>query len=145
MRKFNRLWIVLILATFVLDRFLKYLALTGHAARFLPGFLTFELFKNDGIAFSLPLSGPLVWLLSLAILAGVCLMAVKDFKRRHYARAEAYGLFLFGACSNLFDRIAYGFTADYLIILSRSAINIADTMIVIGAVWLLLGAPDRRR
>lgn len=99
--------------------------------------VTFEIFRNTGIAFSLPFSGPLVWLMSVAILAAVCLMAVRDFKSRRFDRAEAVVLFVLGACSNLFDRVAYGFTVDYLIFFSRSAVNVADGMIVAGALWLI--------
>jgi len=134
----KRFWIALFLVCFLLDRALKWAALGG--ARWLgwPGILVFELFKNTSIAFSLPFSGPLVWLLSVAILAAVCLMAVRDFRARRYDRAEAISLFVFGACSNLFDRVAYGFTVDYFIFFSRSAVNVADGMIVAGALWLIL-------
>lgn len=132
----SRSWIVLFLACFFFDRALKWAALGGSRWLAWPGVFTFELFRNAGIAFSLPLSGPLVWLLSVAILTGVCLMAVRDFRARRFDRAGATSLFVFGACSNLFDRVAYGFTVDYFIFFSRSAVNVADGMIAAGALWL---------
>lgn len=134
----TRFWIAAFLGLFMLDRVLKWAALHGTVALAWPGILTFELFRNTGIAFSLPFSGPLVWLLSVAILAAVCLMAVKDFRAKRYDRAEAISLFVIGACSNLFDRVAYGFTVDYFIFFSRSAVNVADGMIVAGALWLIM-------
>jgi len=138
MRHLERVWIAVFLSLFVLDRAVKLVALSGARADFIPGVLTFELFRNSGIAFSLPFSGPLVWLLSVGILAAVSLMAAKEFRSRKYALAGAFGLFVFGACSNLFDRVIYGFTVDYLIFFGRSAVNVADGMIVAGALWLLL-------
>lgn len=140
-------WIILFIGLFVLDRLLKKLALSGAYAEFIPGALEFELFRNAGITFSIPLSGPLVWIASLVILAAVGLMAAKDFRAKRYDRAGAYGLFVFGAFSNLFDRVAYGFTVDYIIFFGRSAVNVADGMIVAGALWLLLSDPSfpRRR
>ena len=138
MKHRERVWIAVFLGLFLLDRLVKRLALAGYEREFVPGVLKFELFRNSGIAFSLPFSGPLVWILSVGILAAVSLMAAKEFRAKRYALAGAFGLFVFGACSNLFDRVVYGFTVDYLIFFERSAVNVADGMIVAGALWLLM-------
>lgn len=137
MKHRERAWIAVFLSLFLLDRLLKRAALSGFKMEFAPGALTFDLFRNSGIAFSLPFSGPLVWILSVGILAAISLMAAREFRARRYGLAGAFGLFLFGACSNLFDRVVYGFTVDYFIFFGRSAVNIADGMIVSGALWLL--------
>ncbi len=142
--KLQTRWTLIAAGAFVLDRLLKYVALSGTQAETAGGLLRFALFRNNGIAFSLPFSGPLVWLLSIAILVFVGRLAYKDFQTRHYKRAEAYLFFILGACSNLFDRIAYGFTVDYAIFFSLSAVNLADAMIVAGALWLVLKAPGRK-
>lgn len=142
--KLQTRWTLIALGAFALDRFLKYVALSGARAETAAGLLRFELFRNDGIAFSLPFSGPIVWLLSFAILAFVVRLAYKDFRTKHYKRAEAYLFFILGACSNLFDRIAYGFTVDYAIFFRLSAVNLADAMIVAGALWLVLKAPGKK-
>ena len=142
--KLQTRWTLIAAAAFILDRLLKGAALAGARAGGNNDFFHFALFRNDGIAFSLPFSGPLVWLLSLGILAFIGRLAYKDFRTRHYKRAEAYLFFVLGACSNLFDRIAYGFTVDYAIFFRLSAVNIADAMIVAGAAWLVLKAPERK-
>lgn len=139
----ERVWVAVFLALFLIDRLLKRVALSGVGAEFVPGVASFELFRNPGIAFSLPFSGPLVWILSVGILAAVSLMAAKEFRARRYGLAGAFGLFVFGACSNLFDRVTYGFTVDYLILFGRSAVNLADGMIVAGALWLVLKGPKK--
>ena len=133
----------------IVDRLLKALALAApQATTLIPGAVKFELFRNDGIAFSLPFSGPLVWILSLVVLAIVATAAARDLKRGEAVEFETYALFALGACSNLFDRVAYGFTVDYLIFFKMSAVNLADAMIVFGALRLLNRAPSdpaRRR
>jgi signal peptidase II len=138
--RMHRGHLLLAFALLILDRALKAVALglpTDGRVWLLPRALSFELFRNDGIAFSLPFSGPLVWLLSLAVLAVVAWAAVRDFRGGEAVGFEAYAFFALGACSNLFDRVAYGFTVDYLIFFGRSAVNLADAMIVAGALWLL--------
>lgn len=143
MRHRERAWVIVFIGLFLIDRLLKRVALSGYEAEMVPGALAFELFRNPGIAFSLPFSGPLVWVLSVGILAAVSLMAAKEFRAKRYGLAGAFGLFVFGACSNLFDRVTYGFTVDYLIFFGRSAVNVADGMIVAGALWLALRGQKR--
>jgi len=143
MRHPERIWTAVFLGLFITDRVLKRAALSGVEKDFIPGVLQFDLFRNSGIAFSLPFSGPLVWILSVGILAAVCLLAAKEFRAKRTALAGAFGLFVFGACSNLFDRVVYGYTVDYLIFFGRSAVNVADGMIVAGALWLLLRGPKK--
>lgn len=129
----------------ILDRVLKFLALEGMRVSLPPGgWFRFELFRNNGIAFSLPFSGPLLWLLSAIILVVAAWLAYRDFAAGRKTRLDAYLFFSLGAVSNLFDRVMYGFTVDYAIFFRLSAINIADIMIVAGALRLLLSAPKRR-
>lgn len=139
----QRFWIVVLIGLFFIDRWFKAIALSGTELRFLPGVLDFALFKNTGIAFSLPFSGPLVWVVSVAILAAISLAASKEFQAGRYDMLGAFGLFIFGACSNLFDRVLYGFTVDYLIITSRSAVNLADGMILAGVLWMISRRPKK--
>ncbi len=137
-------WVIIAFGALLLDRVLKHLARAGVERGILGDVLRFSLFRNSGIAFSLPFSGPIVWLLSAAILVAVGRLAYKDFQAKHYKRAEAYLFFVLGACSNLFDRIAYGYTIDYAIFFHLSAVNIADAMIVAGALWLVWKTPGKK-
>lgn len=137
-------WIFIFIGLFVLDRVLKHLALSGTEVSFVPSVVVFDLFRNHGIAFSLPFSGPVVWLASVAILAVIAMMAARDFRAKRYDGVGAYGLFVFGACSNLFDRVIYGYTVDYVIFFARSAVNLADGMIVAGVLMLLLRDAKKR-
>lgn len=121
----------------VIDRLFKVLV-SAFAVRWTPAAIFhFELFQNRGIAFSIDLNGPLVWIISLAILAVVIFLGYREVRRGDYSYLAAYALFCLGAFSNLFDRIAYGHTIDYLIFFGVSAVNLADAMIIAGALMLL--------
>lgn len=125
------------LGLLIADRALKGLVVKTGPFWLLPG-VRFDLFRNDGIAFSIGLRGPIVWLLSAAVLLAVGWLAAKDVRARRSERLFPYILFALGAFSNLYDRIAYGHVVDYLIFFGRSAVNLADAMIVAGAVLLVL-------
>ena len=55
-------------------------------------------------------------------------------------RAGIFFLILLGAFSNLIDRAFYGATIDYLIFFNRSAVNLADGMIIAGLLGLIFGS-----
>lgn len=124
------------LGLLIADRALKGLVMKTGPFWLLPG-VRFDLFRNDGIAFSIGLRGPVVWLLSAAILLTVGWVAAKDVRARRNERLFPYALFALGAFSNLYDRVAYGHVVDYLIFFGRSAVNLADAMIAAGAALLV--------
>jgi signal peptidase II len=130
---------------FALDRILKATALQGLSFSLFGGAVRFVLFQNGGIAFSLPASGPIVWGASLAIIAAVLASAWKDWQLGEHGHFVAYTMFFLGAVSNLIDRIAWGYTDDYLMFFNRSAVNLADGMILVGALWLVFARPTPKR
>jgi signal peptidase II len=127
-------------AALVIDRLFKTVALYALPGSALPSSarpVEFRLFLNEGVAFSLPLSGPLVWAASALVIAAVIAAAALDARKGRSERLPAFALFILGAASNLYDRFVYGYTVDYLVFFGRSAVNLADGMIVAGAIWLL--------
>ncbi|MEK9152794.1 MAG: signal peptidase II [Patescibacteria group bacterium] len=112
------------------------------------GPVDFNLFRNHGIAFSLPLPNLIFWPLAIIIFIVLTRLCWREFRRSTYSFI-AYTVILSGAFSNLWDRFLYGATIDYLIFFRRSAVNLADAMIVIGLIVLLfLNRPyekDKRR
>jgi len=124
------------------DRFLKGVASKNFSTEgfvLIPHVLDFELFRNQGIAFSIPFSGPLLWILSLALIVFFTVFSSGYGSKKPRIFFFAYLLFIFGALSNLYDRIVLGYTTDYLIFFGRSAVNIADGMIIFGAIVLIWG------
>ncbi|HAU65761.1 MAG: Lipoprotein signal peptidase [Candidatus Uhrbacteria bacterium GW2011_GWF2_39_13] len=123
----------------LLDEFLKYRGITtlpteGEVAS--QGILQFAIHQNWGIAFDIPFKLELVILFSVLIGLGLAHAAYKNWKQ-HPNITVATLMILIGALGNLYDRIVYGFTVDYIILFERSAINLSDIVIVTGVFFLL--------
>lgn len=134
-------WLVAALAT-VADRVLKSLAWSGAELDLGFAWARFRLFRNGGIAFSLPLSGFLYWLLAVPLLLALGFGLLNSWRTKRLLPALAFGLILLGALSNGYDRLAHGFVVDYLIFFSVSAVNIADALIIGGVLLLVFGPRD---
>lgn len=100
------------------------------------GLLSFAIHKNWGIAFDIPFKMPLIILISAVIGAALIYVAYRDWHAKPTVALSALMIVL-GAIGNLYDRLAYGFTVDYIILFGRSAINVSDIVIVAGVVLLL--------
>jgi lipoprotein signal peptidase len=126
---------------FAFDRLFKHLALAGVS--FGQGNpVEFHLFRNTGIAFSLPLPATLYWLATIPLFLLLVYLFIRQCKTDHL-RAALLFLVIAGAASNILDHVLYAATIDYAIVFSRSAINLADAMIVGGLLALLLLNKDR--
>ncbi len=102
----------------------------------------FKLIYNEGIAFSLPVPNWLYLPVALAIFSLFVIALVRAIQRD--SKAAPWLLFVvLGALSNLIDRIIHAATVDYLLFFSRSAINLADVMIVIGVLLFLQSQKER--
>ena len=104
-----------------------------------PDFLNFAIHKNFGLAFDIPFRHELILLISLVI-GFFLLQIVWKNVTRHPDIAFSSILILIGALGNVYDRIVYGFTVDYIIFFGRTALNLSDLMIVLGVVILLLAS-----
>lgn len=95
---------------------------------------------NTGIAFGIQL--PQILVISLSILFIILLL---EYFRRTDDNFLRFGIFfiLLGAISNLFDRIIYGKTFDYFL-LYTSLFNLADVLIIIGAVMCILNTASKK-
>lgn len=102
-------------------------------------------FANPGIAFSIPLPQNITLGITgiLIVALGVFFISTKEEKVQIALTAA-----ILGATSNFFDRLLTGFTTDYIILFSRSAINIADILILGGigyCAWYYQKADTLRR
>lgn len=116
------------------------IAVKLYAVRTAPDFgnwwFKFKLFYNEGIVFSLPVPNWIYLPVALAIFmlfAGALIMALK----KRSVSAPWLTFVVLGALSNLIDRFAHGATIDYLLFFGRSAVNLADAMIVIGVILFI--------
>lgn len=131
----------------VLDEWLKSRALAilpDETQLVEPGFIDFAVHKNFGLAFDLPFR--LEFVIAITLLIGFFLVrtAWKTWVSRP-GIAFSCLVIVFGACGNLFDRMVYGFTVDYIFFFGRSAINFSDIVILLGVVSLLLMSSKRKR
>ena len=133
--------IIFCLVVFCLDRLLK--MTTKHYAMFqihtLFGFLGIEYFQNTGVAFGLPVPNIFQILFYLGFIFGIFWWCVKN-KTEWQTHLFPLTLLSLGATSNTVDRIIYGYTVDYIRLLT-SVINIADIMIITG-IFLLIKKPQ---
>lgn len=126
----------------ILDEWIKYKAL-----QWLPdegslvdiGVIDFGIHKNFGIAFDIPFRLEFIIVISILIGIGLFHIAYKNL-RIHPNITVATSMIILGALGNLYDRIVYDFTVDYIILFARSAINLSDIIIVTGVFFLLLSS-----
>lgn len=104
--------------------------------------ISLAIHKNWGVAFDIPFRLEFIILIALAIGLALGHIAYKN-RASHPKIAYAAGMIILGGLGNLYDRLVYGFTVDYIIFFGRSAINLSDVIIVMGVVLLLLSS--RRR
>ncbi len=141
-------WYLLPVAAIVaLDEWLKYRGLQrlpDEGSLVDPGLLSFAIHKNWGVAFDIPFRLEFIILVSVLIGLGLLHIAYKN-RRAHPDITLATGIIVVGALGNLYDRVTYGFTVDYLILFGRSAINLSDVIIVGGVILLLLCSRRTRK
>ncbi len=124
------------------DRFLKYWALKHWGNReveIVKNFFQLELFKNYNIAFGLPAPQNLIIVFNIFILAGlVYYFLILNYRQGRVLLKISLLLIIVGGVSNLYDRLNYGFVADYINIFYFPVFNLADVMISLGAALILV-------
>lgn len=140
------LWLLPVVGLIVLaDEWVKRWALHNlpdESAIPAPDALVFAIHKNWGIAFDIPFKMPLIIVISIVIGLALLWVAKLNVRTRPIVTLSALTIVI-GAIGNLYDRLAYGFTVDYIILFGRSAINVSDIVIVSGVVTLLYASRVR--
>ena len=144
MLKYNKnmaFWILLAMFFVILDRFFKFLAISGYFSKpisLVGDFLKLNFISNYNIAFSLPLGGFFLNFLIILIIIALLYELLFLAKREEWIKVALLTFLIFGAISNMLDRLRYGFVIDYLDLKYFTVFNIADVMIVGGVLWLVL-------
>lgn len=117
---------------FALDQVCKYIARTNKDFNWyaIDPWLGWEYFANTGIAFSLPFPQLLLIGITPLILLWFFIVLKKQAKQSPLL-LFALCLIMFGAVSNLIDRMLFNVTIDYIRI-ATGILNIADIMIAAG-------------
>ena len=101
-----------------------------------------HIFLNNRFAFSLPVPSALMYVIYFAVLAGILIYIVKNYKNFTGWIWFAWILILAGAVSNIGERIILGSVRDfiYITVFNWTGIyNLADGYIIVGIVLLLFG------
>lgn len=125
---------------FLVDRLTKWLALRFLAKEEALVFLKFfrlELYLNQGIAFSLSVSLPFLFLITGVILFTLFVFLVKAYRERNILLIFGLSLIVVGASSNLLDRISNEAVIDFINLRILPIFNIADLMIITGVIILI--------
>lgn len=122
---------------FLLDRYLKQLALEKINFSIWLDFFNFNFTPNYYIAFSLPISGP--WLTSFIglVIALLVIYYAISYNKNSISEKICLLAIILGALSNFIDRLNYGFVIDYLDLKLFTVFNLADVLITTGAAFLL--------
>lgn len=141
--KITNIAIILLIAIFfIVDRYLKALALgqpAGATTNLVGHFFSFQFTPNRYLAFSLPLGG---WLVTALILLIIGLLIYYIFylilnKNNQKWNICLLTIILFGAISNVLDRLSFGYVIDYLYLKHFTVFNLADALISVSAAYLL--------
>lgn len=120
---------------FIFDRIIKYFA---PSINFGGNFLSFGFYKNYAGAFSLPIAGWLYNMAGIILLAIFIYLFLKEHKNVYSLQLTAYSFIILGGVSNIFDRLFYGYTIDYINFFNFSFFNLADIMLIAGIILLLI-------
>ncbi|MEI6378994.1 MAG: signal peptidase II [Candidatus Falkowbacteria bacterium] len=99
--------------------------------------LGFRYQLNRGIAFSLPLGGWLLIIISIIVIYYIGRYTIKLYQKKQAVMALLLSLIGLGAIGNLVDRLIYGAVIDYLDV-RLFVCNLSDALISVGTILLLL-------
>lgn len=134
----NIAWLITLAIFFLIDRYLKIVALTSESKILINNLLNFNFVPNYKIAFSLPVSGPWLSVLIGGVIIAIFYYLFLNYKNLKNLEFISFFGILLGAISNLVDRLKYGFVIDYLDLRWFTIFNLADAMISIGSIILFI-------
>jgi signal peptidase II len=137
-------WLSVAIFFIALDRLFKMLAVKGYfdtSLNLLKEFITLHYSKNYYIAFSIPISGWWLNMFIILIILGLIYYLLSfETNLRNYMNSGLLLFIIFGAISNLVDRLKFGYVIDYIDIKYFTVFNLADIMIVVGCSVIVLPA-----
>lgn len=97
-------------------------------------YLWFQLAYNRWVAFSLPINGIILQILTLAIIIGIIFSYIRtEYPKKDTILDIGYSLILAGALSHGYERIFNGYVVDFISVKYFAILNFADIFISIGA------------
>lgn len=137
----GRFWLT-VLGTLLLDQISKLLVvqLLARKVTIVPGFLVLRYVGNPGAAFGFFANYTLFLAVLITLTLGLATLAgYNKLKAAAVHWQWGAGLLFGGALGNLIDRLRFGHVVDFIDLGFWPVFNIADTAIVLGAVFIALG------
>lgn len=100
-------------------------------------FLFFKFRANPYIALGIKINFNLILVCNFLILIGLVYFLIKKYLKLKILYILSLSLILCGAASNLIDRLNYRYVIDYINLPYMPVFNLADIMIVVGAILIL--------
>ena len=94
------------------------------------------------VIFSIPLYQPLIYITTVIILFIVISYLYKAYKKQNINLIVSLSLIIIGSFSNLLDRIYNGAIIDFVNLRFLPIFNLADCLVVMGAVILIIKASN---
>ncbi|MBU0612810.1 signal peptidase II [Patescibacteria group bacterium] len=133
---------------FIIDRITKWWAFHALSEEGPLNFLSvfrLELYMNEGIIFSIPLYQPLTYIVTVAIISAVAFFLFGAFKKRNMNLVISLSLIAVGSFSNFLDRIYHGAIIDFVNLRFLPVFNLADCLIIVGAIMLIFKTSSLRK
>lgn len=130
---------------FALDRILKWIFVQGNELTVIEGFLKFKLLENEGIAFGLPFANWIFYIIVGIILLVLFYFLIKFYRNKKLFSVGALTFVIFGAISNIVDRVRYQHVVDYITVWNWSVFNVADIMIVLAVLAYFIRAFSKKQ
>jgi signal peptidase II len=132
---------------FIFEYFIKNFVIIGLAEKALKlnGFLSIQFVPNQDMAFSIPINQTVTIALAGLILLGFIQYFTICVRDGLYMNIWAANFIIWGAFSNLYDRISRGFVVDYLTVGHLPIFNLADVAIIIGLISLVFLAKNHEK
>jgi signal peptidase II len=126
-------------AFFVVEFFIKNLMIIrgGSNPISLGQMARLDFVANPNLAFSLPVNQAIIVVLALLIIMGLIQYFTVCCRDGLYANVWALNAIIWGAFSNVYDRVTRGFVVDYVHIGTLPVFNLSDVAIIAGFITLL--------
>ncbi len=94
-------------------------------------------YPNEGVAFGIPLKGPLLVIFLVAVFVILLVLFLRYLRNDKIISTIALALVLGGAVGNIVDRFRVGYVIDYISISILPVFNLADIFIIAGVLLLV--------
>lgn len=124
---------------FVIDFIAKNYAVASLAERWTSfGGLKFHLVTNNQLAFSIPVNQAVIIALATLVMIAFLQYFAICVRDGLYANLWAANFVIWGALSNLYDRVTRGYVVDYIHLGGLPVFNLSDIAIIGGLIALLI-------